>query len=181
MKITFLSLLLSVTNIYGLDSDAIKKIAEEPHSRENLMSELKIYPDGREFKINNHTGKSFDELKAEPELIITQKIVRGRYIVSRLILPEVKKDIIMIVTFDKDTGTFKKWVLLANGTVSNLTGIADFGTRTIAWSTNKPYGDTLTTVLGIETHSDNNCIWKEVYLHDGEVFLVGRGESVKVK
>ncbi len=87
----------------------------------------------------------------------------------------------MVVTYDKKTDTFKKWVLLPNGIVAASTGVADLEKRTIAWISNEAQGDPPTTVLSIETHSDDKSTWKETTLRDGKVVAVSQGVASKTK
>ena len=181
MKYLIICLLLGVPNLYALDAEAIRKIADEPHSRQNLISELKLYPDGREYKITVKSGKSADDMKAGPEIVATEKTVRGRFIVTQAKFPREESPLIMVVTYDKKTDTFKKWVLLPNGTVGGSTGVADFKKRTIAWISNEAHGESLVTVLSVETHSDDESSWKETTLQKGKVVAVSRGVAVKTK
>lgn len=50
MKLHLLAILLIASNLYCLDADEVRKIADEPHSRKNLVPELKICPEVREFR-----------------------------------------------------------------------------------------------------------------------------------
>jgi hypothetical protein len=181
MKLHLLAFLLIAPNLYGLDADEVRKIAGEPHSRENLVPELKIYPDAREYKITAQSGRSADELEAGPEIVATEKTVRGRYIVSTAMLPGAEKPLIMVVTYEKETDTFKKWVLLHDGMFGSSTGIADFDKRTIAWTSDKADGEPPTTVLAIETHSDGKSTWKDTTLQGGKVIAISRGVAIKTK
>ena len=53
--------------------------------------------------------------------------------------------------------------------------------RTIAWTSDKADGDPPTTVLAIETHSDDQSSWKDTTLQGGKVIAVSRGVAVKTK
>lgn len=181
MKIRILILLLSVTNLYGLDAEAIRQIAAEPHSRENLVAELKLYPHAREYKITESNGKSADKLQAGPAVVATEKTVQGRYIVSQAMLPGTKEPMIMVVSYEKETDTFKKWVLLPNGALASSTGVADFDKRTIAWIADKAPGAPVTTILTIETHADDKSTWKTTIQEDEKIVAVSRGLAVKTK
>lgn len=181
MRIHILSLLLAATNLYGLDAEAIRKIAGEPHSRENLVAELKLYPDAREYKATVRSGRSAGELEPGPEIVVTEKTVQGRYIVSQAMFPGAENPLIMVVTYDKETDTFKKWVLLPNGIVGASTGVADLDKRTIAWISGQVHGEDPTAVLSIETHSDDKSSWKETILQNGEVVAINQGVAVKTK
>lgn len=181
MKYLILCLTLFTTNLYGLDADAIQKLASQPHSRENLVSELKLFPDAREYKITIKSGETVDDLKSNPSLIATEKVVQGRYIISELKYPGVENPLIMVVSYDRKTDVFKKSVLLPNGIVSFSTGVADFKKRTIAWMSNEPQGEPPVSVFSIETHSDELTTWKETYMQNGKVLGVTHGKAVKTK
>lgn len=71
MKPLFLALLFFTNNLFGLDAAAIRKLAAEPHSRENLIEELKLYPNAREYKITIQAGPTANALEARPEFTVT--------------------------------------------------------------------------------------------------------------
>lgn len=181
MKIAFLILALATINLHGLDAEAIRKIATEPHSRENLVSELKLYPYAREYKITESSGERADKLEAGVPVIATEKTVQGRYIVSQALLPGTKEPMIMVVHYEKESDTFKKWVLLRDGTLASSTGVADFDKRTIAWIADKTPGALDTTILTIETHANDKSTWKTTIQENGEIVFISRGLAVKTK
>jgi hypothetical protein len=181
MKILLLTVFLSATNLYALDAEAIQKLASQAHSRENLIPELKLYPHAREYTATVKTGPSVDELKESPEVKVTEKTVEGRYIVSRLHFPWTEEPLIMVVTYEKKTDSFKKWVILPDGKLGESTGVADFETRTIAWTSSKAAGDPPSSVVSIETHADDKSSWKETVLQDGKVINIIQGVAVKTK
>lgn len=181
MKILLLLFTLAASKVHGLDAEAIRTISEQPHSRENLVEALKIYPGAREYKIVIQSGESVDDLKAGPEFIATEKTVEGRYIVSQSNFGGVEESVIMVVTHDKDTETFKKWILLPDGAVHASTGVADLEKRTIAWSFNVPAGDPPTNFVVIESHSDDGTEWNATVLQAGKVIAIERGVAVKTK
>ena len=57
MKYILIFLLLSAGPLFGLDAEAIRKLAKQPHSRENLVEALKIFPEAREYRV---TGRMAD-------------------------------------------------------------------------------------------------------------------------
>lgn len=176
----FLLLLIPAGSLRALDADTIQKLAGEPHSRENLLPELKLYPEAREYKISVRAGKSARELVAISEMVATEKTVQGRYLVSSTRLPGTDKPMMMVVSYDKEAELFRKWVLLPDGTLGSSTGLADFKTRTIAWvSDSAPQEGP--NILSIETHTDTKSSWKETILKDGKVLSANHGEAVKTK
>lgn len=180
-KIHLLSTLLLIPNLYAFNAEEIKKIASEPHNRDNLIEELKLYPEAREYKLTARSGISAVELMAGPEITVTEKTVQGRYIVSQATLPGADNPLIMIVTFQEKTGTFKKWVLLPDGMIGSSTGLADQEKRTIAWVSDKKAGDPPGISLSIESHSDDMSTWKETTVQDGKIVAMGDGVARKTK
>lgn len=181
MKYLFFTLFSFASNIYALDADAIRTIAGEAHNRKNLIDELKLFPHAREYKITIHSGPTKDRLEASPEIVATEKTVRGHYIVSEVNFPEVENPLIMVVTYDKEIDAFNKWVLFPNGIVGASTGVADLKKRTIAWISNEAHGQPPTIVLSIESNSDDKSTWKETTLQDGKVIALSYGVAVKTK
>lgn len=159
----------------------MRKIAAEPHSRENLVGELKLYPEAREYRITVRSGKTADELQAAPEIVAKEKTVQGRYIVTTAMLPGADDPMIMVVSYDKASDTFKKWILLPNGFVGASTGVADMEKRTIAWISENADAEPPTTVLVIETHSDDRSTWKETTLQGGHVISCSQGVAIRTK
>lgn len=181
MKFIAFCLLICVAEARALDSEEIRDLAAEPHSREALDEHLRLYPDAREYRITVSSGMPGEKLEEVPEIVAKEKTVRGRYIVSELRFPGEENPLIMVVSYEKKSDTFKKWVLLPNGVVAGSTGVADFENRTIAWISNKEHGDPPTTVLSIETHSDDKTSWKESVLQATKVVRVSRGIAIKTK
>ncbi|WP_367872409.1 hypothetical protein [Luteolibacter sp. Populi] len=166
---------------HALDAEAIRKLAAEPHDREQLLPELKIYPVAREYKITARSGAPGAELREAPAVIATEKVVQGRYLISEAMIPGAEKPLVMVVTFDKEASVFKKWVLTPDGTLGTSTGVADQGKRTIAWVSKTAPGDAAPLVLSLESHSDDKTTWKETILEDGEVVGISDGVAVKTK
>ena len=181
MKYFAICLLLFSTRLYGLDADEIKAIAEKPHSRDNLVEALKIYPEAREYKVTLQYGRSADTLVTGPEFVSDEKTVDGRYIVSLVKFPGEANPLIMVVTYEDKTDIFRKWVLLPDGKISVSTGVADFEKRTISWLTTENQGKSPLTVISIETHTDEMSTWKETTLNKEKVMMMSRGKAVKIK
>ena len=57
---------LLIHSSHALDAEAIRKLAAEPHDREQLLPELKIYPVAREYKITARSGAPGAELREAP-------------------------------------------------------------------------------------------------------------------
>ena len=132
MKLIPIILLLIAQPLLALNKEEILKIAAKPHSRENLLSGLKIYPNAREYGAKEWMvtpdGEKFDG----PAFTVKEKVVEGRYMVSEMHIPVFEKPLYMVVTFDTNTETYKKSVLLPEGEIASSTGIRDMKTKTIA-------------------------------------------------
>ena len=181
MKLPLIGLLFLVTSLHALDKEAILKIASEPHDRTNLLEELIIFPEAREYKVKAQMGRPGETLKPGPEVIAKEKTVRGRYIVSEMKFPGVDNPLVMVVTYDKKTNLYKKWVLDPDGNVSASSGLADGATRTIAWSGGVAGGVDASKFFAIEVHRDEKVTWQEVFFEaDRPVWRI-EGVAIKTK
>ncbi|MFU8893746.1 MAG: hypothetical protein ACNA8L_08970 [Luteolibacter sp.] len=174
-----LTCVLIANHAFALEPAEIQNIAAQPHDRNNLIEALAIYPDAREYRIIVKSGPSIAQLREGPPMQAKEKVVQGRYIVSEMKLPGMEQPMIMVVTYDKATDAFKKWVLLPDNSIFSSTGVADIPRRTIAWSSDRPNGNPPVDVISIETHTDDKTIWKETMLHDGNVTRIVHGTAHK--
>lgn len=182
IKTLTLAFLLIANVAYALDAEEIRKIAAEPHDRKDIIEQLKIYPDAREYKITERFAEADKELQAGPEIIAKEKVVRGKYIVSESMFPGTENPLIMVVTYDNKTDIFKKWVLHPNGVVSEATGIADLEKRAIAWvMKSKPEGGDPITAFAIESHADDKSTWKSTVIQGEKIIHRSEGLAVKTK
>lgn len=161
----------------ALDAGEIRKLAAEPHDRANLVPELKMFAEAREYKVTEKNGPPGEELAAGPEVRATEKTVAGRYIVTEVPGAAGAPSFVTVVAFEKGEGVFKKWILTPDGILAVSTGVADLGKRSIAWVTEA--GDT--TVLGLEVHADDRTTWKGSLLQDGKVVRMIEGLAVRLK
>lgn len=181
MKPLTLTLLLLANAAYALEADEIRKIAAEPHDRKDIMEELKIYTDAREFKITRRDGAADKELQPGPEVLAKEKVVRGKYIVTEIYDQGAENPIILVVTFDNKTDTFKKWTMLQDGSVMASIGVADLEKRTIAWASSwKHDGDSMSLLI-IESHADDKSTWKGMIMHGEKIIHRTQGLAVKTK
>ena len=167
-------------SLHALDRAAIMEIAGQPHDRSDILAELAIYPDAREYKVSAQGGPVGGDLVAMPSPRVKEKIVRGRYVVSEVKFPNQEKPMIMVVTFDKEQKSFKKWILAPGvDKVIECTGIGDLKKRTIAWMNEGPLEGE--TTLSIESQSDEESRWKEVTYKEGKAVRILRGRALKIK
>lgn len=165
----------------AMDVAELRKIAAEEHDRTNILPELKIYSEAREYKVTERMAKPGEPMQAGPEGTVTEKTVRGRFIVNQSVVPGTATSMVMVVTFDKDQEVFKKWVLLPDGTLQGFTGVGNPDTRSIAWASDAVEGREASRMVGLETHSDEKVVWKHTLIQDGKVMMNGDGVAVKTK
>lgn len=163
----------------AMDAGEIRKLAGEPHDRANLVAELKVFPEAREYKVTQKNGAPGGKLAESPQVIAIERTVAGRYIVTEVPGLTGSPSFITIVGFEKGEGVFKKWILTPDGTLAVSTGIADFGKRSIAWVTETP--DHSTVVLALEIHADDKTTWKETILQGGKVVGTTEGVAIRTK
>lgn len=182
MKIrALLLLLLTIASpCFALDADEIKAIAKQPHSREKLVPELKIYPDAREYSMRVRAGKPGEDLQRVPEVTATEKTVEGKYIVSEFTIPGSPGALIMVVTYDKAAAVYRKWVLLPDGEIGESVGVAISMTRSISWGSTHEAADG-TRVVSLEVHDDNGTSWREVAMDGSKAVGVNEGRAKKTK
>ena len=175
-------LLIFASPLLALDKEEILKIAAKPHSPEILIPELKIFPTkNRKYTVKEWMVTPDKEKLEGPAFITKEKVVEGRYIASEMDIPGLEDLVYMIVTYETDTETYKKWVLLPDGKVISSTGLGDMKTKTMAWVSDKPHGTPPTTVLGHEVHTKKNSQWKETILQDGKVVGIRKGVAIPSK
>ena len=166
---------------FAMDPSELRKIAAEAHDRENLLIELRVFPEAREYKVKAKSGKPGEKPVEGPELIATEKTVRGRYIVSESPLAGAEGKMLMVVTYDKELGVFKKWILLPDNTLSSSTGLGDIFRRCIAWTSDAMPGKEAPQTLALETHTSDKTIWKETVIEGGKVVMTGEGVATVTK
>ena len=182
MKLTALCLtLLAAPTCFALDAEAIREIAEKPHNRENLLRQLLVYTDAREYEISMKHGLPGEEMKVVPKISAVEHVVDGKYVVTKLKLPQAEEPLTMIVTFDTNDGVYRKYVLLPDGAVSEAIGTAAPNVRSISWLISDQTDDGHIQVLTNEIHSPEKRWWSEVGMKDGKVTYRSEGVALKTK
>lgn len=181
MRILALLFCLLGKHAVALDAEEIRALVKQPHSRERLIPELRIYPEAREYEITMLGGKADEPLSAAPRSLAKEHTVGGMFLVSELTMPGADEPLYMVVEFQLVTETFRKWVLLPDGKVVSSTGVPNFDTRGVAWMSDQPFGDPPTRVLSIETHTDTSTSWREVSLQNGKAVWITEGKAVVQK
>lgn len=181
MRLLLILLCLLGRQAAALDAEEIRALVKQPHSREKLIPELRIYPEAREYEITQLAGKEGEPLSAAPRSRANEHTVGGMFLVSELTMPGNIDPLYMVVEYQPATETFRKWVLLPDGKVVSSTGVPDFDARCVAWMSDEPFGDPPSRVLSIETHTDKSTSWREVSLQNGKAVWVTEGKAVVTK
>lgn len=161
----------------ALDKDDLLKLAKKPHSRKNLIPQLGIFPDAREYKATVTaipTDKEIDPIVQD--FVVKEKTVDGKYIVSEFESPAGR--IVMAVTFDSKEEVYLKYVLVPDGTVGKSIGFSVKNSRAIAWNSTLGIG---TQIHSLEQHGDKVVTWTERYFQNGKLVSVVSGEAHKTK
>ncbi len=162
----------------ALDKEEIEAIAAKPHSRENLLPALKIFGDARAYDVEVVTEGPDGEKTASDTVRAREKVVEGRYVVSRANLPGLDGELVMVITFDEEAQVYRKWILLPDGNTGSMTGFSTTGSRAIVWQNDTETAGML--ILALEQHDDEGVTWTERHLVDGKVVLRQTGVARKV-
>lgn len=179
IQLLLLSLLVTLPSAFALDKEAINALLNKPHSRKNLIPELKIYTDIRKFEVEVTFHPADGDAVAGDSVIADEKVVEGRYVVSEWDGGAGK--LVMVVTYDQKKQVYLKYVLLPDGNVHPSVGISPEGSRAIAWRQSVEGG--AVQVHSFEQHSDKGVTWTEIVRIDEKVLNVIRGtaRAAKVK
>lgn len=176
MKLAFIFLFI-VQSVSALTYEKIIELSKKEHDRSNLVKELKIYPNAREYKV---TAKVFmpKGVKKSDAVIVKEKVVDSEYVLSEFTLGGI--DMKMIVKFDAESKVYRKWFITSkNKEVQEFVGIAM--DRSITWNridVNQPEG---LLILMMETHTDKKTRWTEAHYKNGKLEFSLIGEAVKTK
>ncbi len=180
----FIAALPTLADDTKLDVDAIRAIVLKPHSPKLTVKALDIYPVGRRFRVEvKHMPTEGDAPETKP-FDITEKWVDGKYIVSTIPLPDVNKTLYMVVTFDKKTNTYRKFVMDPDGNVHRSVGIRHGDKRVISWSgplTDEGPAGLGTLLVGQEHFTDTTVVWTETLFIDGELVFRQEGKATVIK
>jgi hypothetical protein len=183
MRFFTLALAISLLSLQGasaLDRKEILRISKQPHSRENLLPELEVFADAREYTIAFELQETGASPVAFPPITARSKVVEGRYLFTVFRPAGAPGDVAAVISYDQESATYRKWILIpdGHGTVHLNIGTAVPGSRAISWvNTNDP--DNL--VLTHEQHSDTGATWTETHLAGGEVVRRVSGVATKTR
>lgn len=184
MRIALFCLLLTLAGSlpgFALDKESILELATKPHSREDLVPELRIFTDAREFEV---TLKLWDEENGAQTigpLVVRERVVDGKYIVSNFEIPGAGQ-LVMALEFDRERGVYHKWIVppVEDAPVGHMLGVSLPDTRCIAWGPAAAQDGE--TIAVIEHHTDKGATWKQITMDgEGKVLAVEEGTAVKTR
>lgn len=168
--VTFLVSLVSLSASEPLSEERLQSIVAEPHSAHLDEDALKVYPAAREYKITV-TNTLPDGQSFSGEIVATEKWVDGRFIVSQAQPGGPESGFAMIVEYDKESKSYRKYLITAGGMIGFQVGTRVGESRTIAWidltsgkfESGMSGSDSLTT----ETHTDDTTTWSALFFEKG--------------
>jgi len=135
MKHLLFLICLLVSNAYALTSDDIKNLLKKEHDRSELIEELKIFPEGREFSSDVNITQP-KKLGKQDAIISKEKTVAGKYIVTETTLgaDEHEVKIINVATSSASEGRYKMWTYLEKfNAIEEYDGIRLKNSNIITW------------------------------------------------
>lgn len=149
-----------------LTAERIKALVKLKDDRSRVPKQLRLYPMASEFEVTVRAGKPGELGEPGKPMVVREKLVEAKYLISLFQPPGVEGEIAMVVFFDEKDDCYRKFVLLPNGTVDSAIGTGLPGTRSLSWVFNRPDGEIL---LGHEQHGVRESRWTEVVVVDGKV------------
>ena len=164
-----------------LELAQLKQIVAKEHDDKPISEALRIYPKVRAYEINitnTVEGQDFDF-----EATAKEKWVDGKYIVSDLEHPERDEPIWMVVEFDAESKTYRKYVVLDGELTTYQVGTRVGKTRSITWidlsSSKFEIGDV--DSIGTETHTDTTTTWRSLFFKEGKLIRTETGTAKKAQ
>jgi hypothetical protein len=158
----------------------IFELASLPDDRSVVPEPLQIFIQAAGYTTNMIIATP-DGQKRQHSFRVQEKLVRGKYIVTRGRPPGARSELIMVTWYDEDTTTYRKAVCMniPNPTeVYHSIGIRLRDTHTISWT---GLGNLAGSWLSIERQTPEKVFFQEVYLTNGRVTSTVLGESVPTK
>ena len=175
----FLELLLlaCLPSANALEPKEIKELAKAPHDRKGLLVGLEIFPDDRTYQVKVTITKPDGSFLGEGKASVKEKVVRGRYLVSVFKPPNLDEEMIRVVTFEKETSSYRCWVLSPDNGLAESIGISLQGSRTVRWTNIPDPNSPGKTELSVETHIEGRSTWFQSMMEEGEVRYLMKVEA----
>ena len=163
--------------LFAKTKKEVKAIAGGKHDRANLIEELSIFGNAREYEAKIVITNAQGEMKPDP-FIVKEKTVAGKYIVSEFKTANVEVNI--IVTYDKKMKLYRKWVIAsANDDVLEFVGNRQ--DKAMTWTRVDEKMPKDQVELHIEVHHKDRVEWSEFYYNKKEFMYSVKGVATKVK
>ena len=169
----------------ALEEKEILEIAGKAHDRKNLVPQLRLWTNMREFE-TTFTVTPREEKKApiKGSFKGTFKTVDGKYLVTQFTIPKLETDdpeindgitgkkLISIIGYDKEFDLYRKWILF-DGAVMKGTGTSASGSRAVSWHMGPG-------ILSVEEHNAGEIHWVQYSGAEGATFsIVGVTRKLK--
>ncbi len=156
------------SQVSELSADDIKALEAKDHSPQLKLEELKVFPAIRKYEAKGLTTSAKGEKRKYGPVTSEEKWVDGRYIVTTVHIPNAAP-MIIVVTYDRESLTYRKWTLWPTGLVMPGIGMRDGDGRTLSWSSTLAVNDgPMWHIVSQETHADKQTSWTEVMFINGK-------------
>ena len=174
--------LLIISRLCALTPTEIVALTKSDHSRDNLIDELEVYTEAREFLVTYKVLFPEDVPKPDP-VIVKEKTVNGKFIVSEFTVgpKDNLMDLVMVVTYSKELQSYQKWLLnLKNQDLQKFIGVRIPDSTCLSWERiDDGLGD-VTMIMG-EHLTEKSVSWTESYYKDGKLSFSLSGKASKTK
>jgi len=160
------------------DAAHVRKLADQPDDRSSVAAEMRLFPSASEYDIEFTATGPGREPYQTPVIKATERLVQGKYLVTRFRPPDAADDLIMVVFYDQSERCYKKFVLAPDGTVSSSIGTRTGDSRSLSWVTQV---DGERVILCQEQHGDEQVTWREVFIMNGKVVQIVDGVATITK
>ena len=163
-----------------MNARRILELSRLPDDRNIVPEALQVLLQATEYATRTITLTP-DGRKSHQMYLAQEKLVRGKYIVTRGRPPGVPGELIMVTWYDDPTQTYRKAVCLNVPRplqVYHSIGIRLRDTHTLSWT---GLGILSASWLSIERHAPEKATFREIYLSNGKVTRTILGESTPTK
>lgn len=160
-----------------LGKNDILRLAGREHSRKDLLPQLLLFPDAREYKTEYTATPATGKPQTKKDVVVRQKTVGGKYIILESEPEEAKGKLTAVVTYDEESEVYRKWLLTPDGSIAESVGVTARNSRAIGWL----HVNTGTQTLTHEQFTDKGVTWTERISLRGDLMVIINGSSTKTK
>ena len=179
---SFVLFVILMSRLCAVTPNEIIDLTKLEHSREDLLSELEIYSEAREFLVNYEIVFPAESKQPDP-VIVKEKTVKGKYIVSEFSVgpEENRMDLVMVVTYSKKLKSYQKWLLnITTKELQEFVGVKIHNSNSISWTRIDAGLGEIVMIMG-ENFKDSSVSWTESYYEDGDLKFLLSGVANKTR